>query len=105
MPTSTRQDARLFTKIFGESQPFHWADRAVGPYGETSMHTYPRRGGRLCPPAGYICFTEIYGEFVTSHRADRVVGPYRVSANPYYPANFERKAFLPQILKRNYLQI
>ena len=56
-------------------------------------------------PAGCTGFTEIFGESETSHWADRVVGPYRVSANPYYPANFERKAFLLQILKRNYLQI
>ena len=56
-------------------------------------------------PAGCTAFTEIFGEFATTHWADIVIGPYRVSANPYYPANFERKAFLPQILKRNYLQI
>ena len=56
-------------------------------------------------PAGCTGFTEIFGEFVTSHWADRVVGPYRVSANPYYPANFDRKAFLPQILNRNCSQI
>ena len=30
-----------FTEIFGESETSHWADRVVGPYGETSMHTYP----------------------------------------------------------------
>ena len=30
-----------FTEIFGESETSHWADRAVGPYGEASMHTYP----------------------------------------------------------------
>ena len=50
-------------------------------------------------------FTKLFGEFVTFQWADRVVGPYRVSANPYYPANFERKAFLPQSRKGNYYQI
>ena len=48
---------------------------------------------------------EIFGKIATSLRADRVVGPYRVSANPYYPANFERKAFLPQPFKGNCSQI
>ena len=28
----------------------HRADRVVGPYGEASMHSYPCRSGRLCPP-------------------------------------------------------
>mgnify|MGYP004566011981 CR=1 FL=1 len=56
-------------------------------------------------PAGCTGFTKVSGEFAAAQGADRVVGPYRVSANPYYPANFERKAFLPQIFKRNYLQI
>ena len=64
-----------------------------------------RRGGRLCPPAGYICFTEIFGKIATSLRADRVVGPYRVSANSYCPANFEREAFLPQPFTGNGFQI
>ena len=48
-------------------------------------------------PAGCTVYTEIVGEFAAVQWADRV------SANPYYPANFERKAFLPQILKRSYL--
>ena len=56
-------------------------------------------------PAGCTAFTEILGEFVTSHWADRVVGPYRTPANPYFPASFERKAFLQQILNRSYSQI
>ena len=30
-----------FTEIFGESEPSHWADRVVGPYGEISIHSYP----------------------------------------------------------------
>ena len=69
------------------------------------QHCSSCRGARLCPPAGYICFTEIFGKIATSLRADRVVGPYRVSANPYYPANSERRAFLPQPFKGYCLQI
>jgi len=48
---------------------------------------------------------EIFSEFVTSQRADVGIGPYRAPANPYCLANFERKAFLPQILNRDYSQI
>ena len=50
-------------------------------------------------------FTGICDESVTSQRADVGIGPYSVLANPYCPANFERKAFLPQILNCSYLQI
>ena len=64
-----------------------------------------RRGGRLCPPAGYIGFTEIFGETAASQRADVGIGPYRTPANPYFLASFERKAFLQQILNRSYSQI
>ena len=56
-------------------------------------------------PAGCTVYTEIVGEFAAAQWADRVVGPYSVSANPYYPANFERKAFLPQPFKGNCSQI
>ena len=56
-------------------------------------------------PAERILFTEIYGKFATSQRADVGIGPYKTLANPYCPANFERKAFLPQILNRNCSQI
>ena len=45
-----------FTEILGEFVTSHWADRVVGPYGEISMHSYPCRGGRLCPPAGRTAF-------------------------------------------------
>ncbi len=38
-------------------------------------------------------------------RADVGIGPYRTSANPYCLANFERRAFFPQTLNRNYSQI
>ena len=62
----------------------------------------PRRGGRLCPPAGYIGFMDIFGETATSQRADVGIGPYRTPTNPYFPASFERKAFLQQIFNRNY---
>ena len=71
----------------------------------TTSLSSPCRGGRLCPPAEYVDFTEIFGEFVTSQRADVGIGPYRTPANPYFPASFERKAFLQQILNRSYSQI
>ena len=48
-------------------------------------------------------FTEIFGEFVTSQRADVGIGPYRTPANPYCPANSERKADLPQPFKGSHL--
>ena len=56
-------------------------------------------------PAECTVFTGIFGEFAASQRADRVAGPYRTPANPYFPASFERKAFLQQILNRSYSQI
>ena len=56
-------------------------------------------------PAGCTGFTEIFGKFATSQRADVGIGPYRTPANSYCSANFERKAFLPQILNRNDSQI
>ena len=56
-------------------------------------------------PAERTPFAEIYGKFATSQRADVGIGPYKTLANPYCPANFERKAFLPQILNRNCSQI
>ena len=64
-----------------------------------------RRGGRLCPPAGYIGFTDIFGETAASQRADVGIGPYMTPANSCCPANFECKAFLQQILNRSYSQI
>ena len=71
----------------------------------TTSLSSPCRGGRLCPPAEYVDFTEIFGEIATSRRADVGIGPYRTPANPYFPASFERKAFLQQILNRSYSQI
>ena len=56
-------------------------------------------------PQNVPLFSEIFGEFAASQRADVGIGPYRTPANPYRSANFERKAFLPQILNRNCLQI
>ena len=50
-------------------------------------------------------FSVIFGNFVPSQWADVGIGPYRASANSYCFANFERKAFLPQMLNRNYFQI
>ena len=100
-----RQNAPFFIKICGGFATSHWADRVVGPYGEISMHSYPCRGGRLCPPAEYIGFTEIFGEIATSQRADVGIGPYRTPANPYCLTTFKRKADLQQPFKRNDLQI
>ena len=94
-----------FTEIFGESETSHWADRAVGPYGEASMHTYPVVADDSVRPQNIPLFTEIFGEFVTSQRADVGIGPYRTPANPYCLTTFERKADLPQQFKRNDLQI
>ena len=94
-----------FTEILGEFVTSHWADRVVGPYVKALLSPYLRRGGRLCPPAGYIGFTDIFGETAASQRADVGIGPYRTPANPYFPASFERKAFLQQILNRSYSQI
>ena len=103
--TSARQNAPYFTGIFGEFVTSQWADRVVGPYGKASTAHVSRRGGRLCPPAGYTGFTAIFGEFATSQRADVSIGPYKTLANPHCPANLERKAFLPQILNRSCSQI
>ena len=50
-------------------------------------------------------FTGIYGESVAAQRADVGIGPYGTPANPYFPASFERKVFLQQILNRSYSQI
>jgi len=55
-------------------------------------------------PAERTLFTEIYGKFATSQRADVGTGPYKTLANPYCPANFERKAFLPQSFKSSCYQ-
>ncbi len=56
-------------------------------------------------PAGWTVFSEIFGKFAAAQRADVGIGPYRTPANPYFPASFERKAFLQQILNRSYSQI
>ena len=94
-----------FTEILGEFVTSHWADRVVGPYGEASMHTYPVGADDSVRPQTAPVFTGIYGESVAAQRADVGIGPYRTPANPYFPASFERKAFLQQILNRSYSQI
>ena len=103
--TSARQNAPVFMELCVEFVSAKWADRVVGPYGKASTAHVSRRGGRLCPPAGYTGFTAIFGEFATSSRADVGIGPYRTPANSHCPINFECRAFLPQILNRNCLQI
>ena len=94
-----------FTEILGEFVTSHWADRVVGPYGEISMHSYPVGADDSVRPQTAPVFTGIYGESVAAQRADVGIGPYRTPANPYFPASFERKAFLQQILNRSYSQI
>jgi hypothetical protein len=56
-------------------------------------------------PAGWTVFSEIFGKFAAAQRADVGIGPYGTPANPYFPASFERKVFLQQILNRSYSQI
>ena len=78
-------ECTVFMEVFGKSVTSRWADRVVGPYSETSFSHVSRRGGRLCPPAGYIGFTEIFGETAASQRADVGIGPYRTPANSQLP--------------------
>ena len=59
-----------FTEIFGEFVTSHWADRVVGPYGEASMHSYPCRGGRLCPPTERTAF---YGNLRRIRTASQIL--------------------------------
>ena len=94
---------RFFMKNSGKFATSQWADRVVGPYNDP--RSPPVGADASCPPAGCTDFTGIFGEFVTSQRADVGIGPYRTPANPYFPASFERKVFLQQILNRNYSQI
>ena len=75
-----------FTEIFGESETSHWADRVVGPYGEISMHSYPVGADDSVRPRDAPLFTGISGESVL-------------------PANFDRKANLPQPFKGSYYQV
>ena len=95
----------VYTEIVGEFAAAQWADRVVGPYGEASMHSYPVGTDDSVRPLDAPLFTEIFGEIATSRRADVGIGPYGTPANPYFPASFERKAFLQQILNRSYSQI
>ena len=64
---------------------------------EASMYTYPVGADDSVRPQTAPVFTGIYGESVAAQRADVGIGPYRTPANPYFPASFERKAFLQQI--------
>ena len=75
-----------FTEIFGESETSHWADRVVGPYSEISMHSYPVGADDSVRPRDAPLFTGISGESVL-------------------PANFDRKANLPQPFKGSYYQV
>ena len=57
-----------FTEIFGETEPSHWADRAVGPYGEISMHSYPVGADDSVRLQNAPLFTGICGESVLPHK-------------------------------------
>ena len=104
--TSRRADVGIGPyRVLREFTAAHREDRGVRPYGKASTAHVSRRGGRLCPPAGYTGFTAIFGKFATSRRADVGIGPYRIAANSYCFADFERRAFLPQSFKRNCLQV
>ena len=58
----------------------------IGPLGSFDFAVDYRKNGAFC-------------------RADVGIGPYKTPANPYYFANFERKADLPQSFKGNCYQI
>ena len=94
-----------FTEILGEFVTSHWADRVVGPYGEASMHTYPVGADDSVRPQTAPVFTGTFGEFATSSRADVGIGPYMTPANSHRPANFNRRASLPQPFKGSCFQI
>ena len=72
-------ECTVYTRIFGESATAKWADRVVGPYGETSISPYLRRGGRLCPPAGCTGFVVIFDKLEAAQRDD----VYRQAADPH----------------------
>ena len=60
----------VYTEIVGEFAAAQWADRVVGPYGEDSMHSYPCRGGRLCPPTERTAF---YGNLRRIRTASQIL--------------------------------
>ena len=72
---------------------------------KANLHAPVVGGDAHIAPAGWTVFSEIFGKFAAAQRADVGIGPYRTPANPYFPASFERKAFLQQILNRSYSQI
>ena len=55
--------------------------------------------------AGAVAFAEDFRRTATSCRAEQSPAPTKTSANSYCFADFERRADLPQILKRSYSQI
>ena len=61
---------QLFTVILRKFVTSHRADRVVGPYGEASMHSYPCRGGRLCPPTERTAF---YGNLRRIRTASQIL--------------------------------
>ncbi len=56
-------------------------------------------------PAACTVFPKISGEFAAAQRADVGLAPYMTPANPHRPANFKRRASLPQPFKGSCYQI
>ena len=56
-------------------------------------------------PAACTVFPKISGEFAAAQRADVGIAPYMTPANPHRPANFKRRASLPQPFKGSCYQI
>ena len=56
-------------------------------------------------PAVCTVFPKISGEFAAAQRADVGIAPYMTPANPHRPANFKRRASLPQPFKGSCYQI
>ena len=96
---------RFFTGVFGEFVTSHWADRVVGPYGEISMHSYPVGADDSVRPQTAPVFMGICDKSAAAQWADVGIGPYRTPANPHCPANFERRADLPQPFKGSCFQM
>ena len=125
--TSTMQNAPFFTKLFGEFVTFQWADRVVGPYSsialpvgahdsvrpqdipvlrESSANSQLPTGPMWASApttkcAGAIEFAKEFRKTAAFCRAEQSPAPTKASANSYCHTDFERRAFLPQLFKRN----
>ena len=130
--TSTRQNTSFYTKNSGKFGTSQWADRVVGPcndprsplLGRTSLSArrmyrfygnlrrirdFPagRCGHRPLQPNAQVHTNppRIFDDSVPSAGRSRAPPLPRLWANSYCHANFERRAFLPQLFKRSYPQI